>query len=189
MKGITEQKIREGIKNGDEIILTWFYKKNFPLVKNYILKNGGCIEDTEDIFQEAIMLLYLKFKSSELVVDTPIQNYFYGVCKNMWLKKANRNKKVLFMDVLKDDWNQEESTVIEKLFQKERKQLFHEYFSNLQDTTKRLWQLIFEGKDYQEMARITGCTENYLRKKKSETKKSMIQSISKDPVFQELASA
>ncbi|MGY3791760.1 RNA polymerase sigma factor [Aquimarina sp. 433] len=186
MKGITEQKIREGIKNGDEIILTWFYKKNFPLVKNYILLNSGCLEDTEDIFQDALLLLYLKLRNPEFMIRTPIQNYFYGVCKNMWLKKANRNKKVLFKDVLKDVWNHEESTVIEKLFQKDRKQLFHAYFSNLQDTTKRLWQLIFEGKDYQEMAQITGCTENYLRKKKSETKKSMIQSILKDPVFKEL---
>ncbi|GAA0715906.1 hypothetical protein GCM10009430_10950 [Aquimarina litoralis] len=186
MKEISDQEMREGIISGNEIIIRRFYQKNFPIVKNYILLNGGCLEDTEDVFQDALLLLYLKLRNPEFMIRPPIQNYFYGVCRNMWLKTVNRNKKLLFMDLLNNDWNHEESTVIEKLFQKERKQLFHAYFANLQDTTKRLWQLIFEGKDYQEMARITGCTENYLRKKKSETKKRMIQNISKDPVFKEL---
>ncbi|WP_299894462.1 sigma-70 family RNA polymerase sigma factor [uncultured Aquimarina sp.] len=187
MKEISDQEMREGIISGNEIIIRWFYQKNFPIVKNYILLNGGCLEDTEDVFQDALLLLYLKLRNPELKIRSPIQNYFYGVCRNMWLKRANRNKKLLFMDLWNSCYLQyEDSAIIEQIFQKERKQLFHAYFTNLQDTTKRLWQLIFEGKDYQEMARITGCTENYLRKKKSETKKSMIQSISKDPVFREL---
>lgn len=186
MREINDQEIRQGIMSGNEIIIRWFYQKNFPIVKNYILRKGGCLQDAEDVFQDALLLLYLKLRKSEFTIRTPIQNYFYGVCRNMWLKRVNRNKKLLFMDLLNDYLQYEESTIIDQIFQKDRKHLFHTYFLNLKDSTKKIWQLIFEGKDYEEIAEITGCTENYLRKKKSETKKSMIQSISKDPVFKEL---
>jgi len=182
-----EKEIIQGIISGDEMILKSFYRQNLGSVKKHILKQGGSIEDTEDIFQDALVVLFLKLQDNETVVNSSIHGYFYGICKNLWLNHARKERKWMIADILVEEQPDDKLIITEEIFQKDRKKLFHTYFINLQETTKQLWQLFFEEKSSQEIAIVTGYTENYVRKKKYETKKKMIKNISKDPIFRELS--
>lgn len=187
MKTKTETAIIEGIIAGDETILKSFYHQNLPNVKSYILKQGGSVQDTEDIFQDAMLLLYLKLRSNKEKINTTVNGFFHGICKYLWLNHTRKQRKWNMSDILDDHYQDEAPLITEQLFQKDRKNLFNAYFATLQDTTKQLWQYFFEEKSTKEIATITGYSETYVRKKKHDTKKRMTQHISKDPVFKELA--
>ncbi|WP_298311671.1 sigma-70 family RNA polymerase sigma factor [uncultured Aquimarina sp.] len=187
MKTINQKEIIHGIISGDETVLKSFYRKNLPYLKNHILKQGGSIEDTEDIFQDALLILYSKLRSNKTSINTSVHGYFYGICKKLWLNHARKERKWIMADLLDDDYEDNELIVTEQIFQKDRKNLFNNYFSTLQESTKQLWYYFFEEKSHQEIAIVTGYSEAYIRKKKCETKKKMTQNISKNPLYRELA--
>ncbi|WP_299247968.1 sigma-70 family RNA polymerase sigma factor [uncultured Aquimarina sp.] len=186
MKTINEKEIIRGIISGDETILKSFYHKNFPYLKHHILKQGGSVEDAEDIFQDALLVLYLKLSSNNILVSSSVYGYFYGICKKLWLNHARKERKWMMADLLDNDHQDNELIATEQIFQKDRKNLLNTYFSNLQESTKQLWYYFFEGKSHREIAIIAGYSEAYIRKKKCESKKKMIQNISKDPIYREL---
>ncbi|WP_298546072.1 sigma-70 family RNA polymerase sigma factor [uncultured Aquimarina sp.] len=187
MKTINQTEIIHGIISGDETVLKSFYSKNLPYLKNHILKQGGSIEDTEDIFQDALLILYSKLRSNKTSINTSVHGYFYGICKKLWLNHARKERKWIMADILTDEHQDNELIITEQLFQKDRRNLFNTYFTALQNTTKQLWLHFFEEKSHQEIAIITGYSESYIRKQKCETKKKMIQNISQDPLYRELA--
>ncbi len=186
MKKINENKIIQGIISGNEIILKSFYKQNLPYIKSHILKQGGSIEDTEDIFQDALLVLYGKLRSNQNFINTSVNAYFYGICKKLWLNHARKERKWMMADILADEHPDDAPIITEQILQKDRKNLFQSYFNTLQDTTKQLWLNFFEEKSHQEIAINTGYTENYIRKKKCETKRKMMQNLSKNPIYKEL---
>lgn len=181
-----EKEIINGIILGNEAILKSFYRKHFPYIRSYILRKGGTKEDVEDVFQDALLLVYIKLKSNEDLINTSLKAYFYGVCKNIWSSQVRKERKWVMADILADNFEDNQLTITEQITQKDRKSLFNNYFSSMQDTTKQLWNLFFEEKSTKEVSISTGYTEKYVRKKKHETKKKLINQISKDPIYQEL---
>lgn len=70
------------------------YQKYFGYTKKFVLTNKGNIEDAEDIFQDAMIILYEKLYADKFEVETCLGNYVMGISKNLWLKKL-RNKDLL----------------------------------------------------------------------------------------------
>ncbi|OED39682.1 hypothetical protein AB832_03880 [Flavobacteriaceae bacterium (ex Bugula neritina AB1)] len=77
--GYNDIKILEGIAKGDETILKYFYKKNFKGIRNYILTNSGTDEDTEDVFQDSLIIMYQQLQSGELQINCSVHTYFYSI--------------------------------------------------------------------------------------------------------------
>ncbi|WP_299604308.1 sigma-70 family RNA polymerase sigma factor [uncultured Aquimarina sp.] len=186
MKNDEETSLINGIKSGDEKVLKSFYLKYFPWVKNYILRRGGGAEDAEDIFQEALLILYLKLRSDQILIHSNVGSFFLGICKKLWLNYYRKNKKWDVKKILTEEFSDENDTVDNRILQIDRENLFWTYFNILPDFVKQVLKEIFEGKGYQEIALNYGTTESYLRKIKCETKKKLIDSISNDPLFKEL---
>lgn len=65
------------------------YKNCFPKVKNHILLNKGTSQDAEDIFQEALIILFKNTKKSDFILSASSSTYVFAVCRNLWLKKLN----------------------------------------------------------------------------------------------------
>ncbi|MDY8137237.1 sigma-70 family RNA polymerase sigma factor [Aquimarina sp. 2201CG5-10] len=186
MSRMNEEEIKNRIVSGDEIILKSFYHQHFSYIKSYISKQGGSKEDAEDIFQDALLLVYLKLRSNQDVINISVAAYFKGICKNLWRNHVRNERKWAMADILTDDFEDDQISITEEILNKNRKNLFNTYFSTLHGKTKQLWKLIFEEKSSKEIALETGYTEKYVRKKKHDTKKQLIHKISKDPIYQEL---
>ncbi|MEL6560813.1 MAG: sigma-70 family RNA polymerase sigma factor [Bacteroidota bacterium] len=77
-----------GITSGKEQNrqLTELYVEAFPLFAKYISKQGGTLEETKDIFQEALIVCYEKQSQQNFLFDKSAKSYLLGVCKNKWLK-------------------------------------------------------------------------------------------------------
>ena len=179
-----EQQIINGIINGDERILQKFYLENKRYIQGFILRNQGNTEDVEDIFQDALVVVYQKLKSNLLDINVPLKTYFYGICKNMWCNRLRKKEKLIIDDeqrYIREEIN--DSFIYEN---QEREHLYKKHFQNLSLDNKNLLLLFFEGKSMREISNITGYTEGYTRKKKFQAKKKLLQMIEKDPLYKEL---
>ena len=185
MSNTQDRKILEGIAKGDQEILKGFYKKNLPYIQRYILQNSGNHEDVEDVFQDALVLMYQKVKTGSLELQSSLNTYFYAICKNIWRNRLRKHKKLVVIENTPDT-EDIDSSVIQEIENKEREHVYRKYFVKLSDTCKKILSLVFDGNSMRDIAQLTGYSEAYTRKKKFECKKSLIQMIEKDPIFQEL---
>ncbi len=181
-----DQVIIAGIIEGDERILTCFYRDNIRYIQGYILRNYGNLEDVEDVFQDALVVLYQKLRSGLLEIRVPIKTYFYGICRNLWRNRLKKKEKL----IIDDGQNRFEEGINDPLIanieNQEREHLYRKHFQKLSADNKKLLYLFFEGKSMREISIITGYSEGYTRKKKFEAKRQLLKMIEKDPMYEEL---
>ncbi|WP_299312766.1 RNA polymerase sigma factor [uncultured Aquimarina sp.] len=182
----TDQAIISGIIKGDERILKVFYRDNIRYIQGYILRNDGTMQDVEDIFQDALVVLYQKLKSGALEIHVPVKTYFYGICKNTWRSRLRKKQKTTTDDDLIINKEIVVDYITTEIENKEREHLYRKHFQKLSNDNKNLMLLYFEGKSAKEISKITGYTEGYTRKKKFDVKKQLLTMIEKDPLYDEL---
>ncbi|NAS31136.1 sigma-70 family RNA polymerase sigma factor [Flavobacteriaceae bacterium R38] len=185
-KNNKEEQLIQGILDGDSLILKEFYKKTYPGVRNYVLKNSGKEEDAEDVFQDALVLVYQKLKAKNLQLNCELSTYVHAVSKNIWLSKLRRVKKVTYDGDLIDDTEILDKNVIEEIEKSERINIFRKHFLKLNDKCREVLGLFFDGNSMKVIAEKMGFTVSYTRKKKFECKKELLDMIEKDPMYQEL---
>jgi RNA polymerase sigma factor (sigma-70 family) len=86
----TENHIVLGIKKGDSKTLKGVYSDHFGMVRNLVLKNSGSDVDAEDVFQDALVVLFKKFNHSEFNLTVKFKTYLYSVCRNIWYTELKR---------------------------------------------------------------------------------------------------
>lgn len=91
-----EQLLLKGLACKDKKAIETIYKENFAMVQSFILTNNGSYDDTKDIFQEAMIVLYEKSKDESFVLTCQIKTYIYSVCRRLWLKKLQQYGQFLY---------------------------------------------------------------------------------------------
>ncbi len=184
MKNDKNAMIIEGISKGDELILTDFYQQNIPYVRSYVIQNSGREEDVEDVFQDALLLIYQKLQKGSLEIRCTVLTYFLGVCKNLWRNRLRKKKKlILNTELIKTQDHSINDSHIDNIINKEQQNLYQKHFLKLDESNKRVLTLFFEGKSMREIAALMGYTEGYTRKKKFEAKKLLLEMIERDPIY------
>ena len=186
MKNLGDHLILKGIKEGNRVIIKRFYKENFKYVRGYILQNSGSKEDVEDVFQDALMLIYQKLESDSLELKASLRTYFFAVCKNLWKKRLRKKSKMITTNEVYGTSIKLEESILDVIESKEREHLYRKYFLQLSETCQKVLALVFEDKNMKEISEITGYAEVYTRKKKFECKKSLLERVQKDPAYHEL---
>jgi len=182
-----EREIFEGILNGNELILKEFYNKNFESIHNYVVYNSGTENDSEDLFQDALVILFERLRKGTLQISCSIHTYFYSICKNIWRSKLRKKNKVSCCGKIDTMLLEAHAQHIDDTIEaQEREQLYRKHFDRLNCKCKRILALFFEGKSMEEIGALTDYSTGYVRKKKFECKKHLIQMIEQDPSFSEL---
>ncbi len=92
MINYTNEELLNGILRNDNVILQHIYKNYYYKVNLYVKKNSGDDDDANDVFQEAIIVIYRKLKANDLVLNCAFETYLYSVCKLLWFKQLSRQK-------------------------------------------------------------------------------------------------
>lgn len=132
----------EDFKKNSNVAFAILYQKYFVYTKKFVLNNRGSLEDAEDIFQDALVILYEKLYADNFNAYTCLANYVSGISKNLWLKKL-RNKE--FPTEIPDNYyinNQEEiNTAIEN--ERDYWDKLNDYINSVSSHCKNLIQDIF----------------------------------------------
>jgi len=96
---IKEEDIISLIKSGkDREVIPVLYKKVYPLIEYYIVRNSGNKEDAADIFQDALLLFYRQIVSDTFNEKYKVFGYLYKICLYKWMNKAKKNSKIKFVE-------------------------------------------------------------------------------------------
>lgn len=93
-----DQQIIDGILKGglsEEQQLRRLYKENLASIKAFILTNNGNEADANDVFQDALVVLYRQIKQKKFRGESSIKTYLYAICKNLWYQKLKREKRAM----------------------------------------------------------------------------------------------
>jgi len=87
-------RLARGFANNDAQVLEEIYLKNFPTVRNYILKNSGTEDDAKDIYQEAVINAWINARDGkfEAKSQTSPGAYIYQIARYKWLDKLKSKK-------------------------------------------------------------------------------------------------
>ncbi|MFY9153585.1 MAG: sigma-70 family RNA polymerase sigma factor [Prolixibacteraceae bacterium] len=183
--------ILNGILRNDTIVLQHIYKNFYSKINFFIKKNSGDDDDANDIFQEAIIIIYRKLKANELVLDCTFETYLYSVCRYLWLKQLEKRK--LEKEKIKDNHEYNEDIYddgLEKVVDlNERYSLYQRHFTNLGKDCQKILQLYFDKVPLKNIAQIMGFkSEKYAKKRKFKCKEYLIKSIKQDLEYKNILS-
>ena len=85
-----DQILVDKIREGDGDALRFLYKKYYPVVLRLITQNSGDEEDAEDIYQEALIVLYEKVKDPNFKLSSSLKTFIYSISRNKWLYKLRQ---------------------------------------------------------------------------------------------------
>ncbi len=178
-----DEAILEGILLGDKKILKYIYDAYFRMIKSLILKNNGRGEDAEDIFQDALVIIYQKVTDHELTLDCSFKTFFYSVCRHLWLQHLEKERIPV---TIKDMENHIELSG-EMMFdiydeESEKLRLYQHHFLKLSKDCQKVLKLFYSHTSLKDIAEIMGYkTEKYAKTRKFLCKENLRQRILKDP--------
>lgn len=180
-----------GIRRNDTIVLQYIYKNFYSKINFFIKKNSGDDDDANDIFQEAIIIIFRKLKANELVLDCTFETYLYSVCRFLWLKQLEKRK--IEKEKIKDNHDYNEDLYddgLEKVADlNERYRLYQKHFTNLGKDCQKILQLYFDKVPLKNIAQIMGFkSEKYAKKRKFKCKEYLIKSIKQDLEYNKILS-
>ncbi len=85
-----DKEIIEGMRKGDNDAISYIYKSFYPSISHLVLNNNGTEEEAQDIFQEAVMVLYDKITHNNFELSSKLSTFLYAICRRLWLKSLNK---------------------------------------------------------------------------------------------------
>lgn len=144
-----EKSFIQKFLEGDSIILEEVYTKSFSYVKHYVMSRDGTMKDAEDVFHNALVILYVKLKEDKLNIQK-FENYLFTVCKNLW-RRENKKKRVTNNHVI--PLISEELDMATFYLEQKQWELYNEKFKKISKQCQTLLKMIFEKKTYDEIVK------------------------------------
>lgn len=153
-----DQQYIEALKNNDNILIKKIYTNWYPDVERFVLKNSGSKDQAENLFQEALITLWEKVKTTKVELTVPFGAYFYPMYRFKWLNYLNRDKERNNTDTSVEikDVEKYGDSIIDWDLKERRLNVFEDCFKKLSEDCQKMFNLKFEGKKAKEIAKITG---------------------------------
>jgi RNA polymerase sigma factor (sigma-70 family) len=116
----TEDQFIDGLRTGNNEVLSVLYKKYYNIVLKLIVNNSGSQEAAQDIYQETIIVLYENVQKPGFELNCQLQTYIYSIAKRLWLKQLKKNSKTF---LFKEDDENDLVDVSEELSDHHNKEL------------------------------------------------------------------
>lgn len=115
----------------------------FPVIKKLVLKNNGNSQDAEDIFQEALIILFKKAQSDNFILTSSLNTYLYSICRFLWNDELKKKNKIIEVDIEKNQSLLKED-VFENYYKDEiENKLAEKAFNQLGERCKQLLTLFY----------------------------------------------
>jgi RNA polymerase sigma factor (sigma-70 family) len=179
--------ILEGLKERDKNIINHIYKQSYAQVKFFVTSNNGTVMDAEDVFQDAIVLIYRNIAKDDFNLTCTFSTYLYSICRHLWLQKLckhNVSYEIIDNTVGHDPWEDAEN-FREMITESEKYKLFQKYFNMLKKDEQKVLSLYMSKTPAKEIARIMGFkSDKYAKFRKYLCKEKLKNMITGDEQFQ-----
>ena len=184
----SDKAIIQGLKQKQERVIRYLYREYFPCILSMIEQNNGVYEDAEDIFQDGLVILYRKFSKGRGKLNCSLKTYFYAICKNIWMQRLERTRKLVYRDDLEVDERSIQYQLRDEELREDnlaRLRLLQMHFLNLPKDCQKLLLLFMDKIPLKEIARELGLSgEKYVKSRKYACKNMLRKKIINDPQCQ-----
>jgi RNA polymerase sigma factor (sigma-70 family) len=187
MRTYPEEELIPGIRDHSSEILEYIYCTCFPVIENYILHNNGNHEQAEDVFQEAMIIIYDRIRNRDLTLSCKFNTYLYAICKNIWIQE--RKKYLLHVDRLRHQPMEvhEPDPDEDPVLSRHLDELFNRHFGQLSEDCRTILSMFFNNYTIEEIReRMNYKDLHHTADRKYRCKKSLIRRIIRDPLFKRL---
>lgn len=185
MKGsYSEAKLLSGIRNHDSAVLEHVYDAYFPVIEGFVIHNSGSRDEAQDVFQEAMIIVYKKIRDRELKLTCKFGTYLYAICKKIWIQ--DRKKYLLHAEKLRQQplMVHDSGPPEDPLLRKHMKDLFDKHFRELSKDCQKILTLFFTNHTVDEIqAEMNYKDLHHAADRKYRCKKSLIKRMMNDPLF------
>ncbi|MFO8129663.1 MAG: sigma-70 family RNA polymerase sigma factor [Bacteroidales bacterium] len=182
-----EESLLEGIRLNDTDTLEYIYKKFYPSIKNFIILNSGTEEDSKDIFQESIIVIYRRLKTQkDFTISCSFKTYMYSISRNLWLKELEKRKTEQAKIKNTEEFESTNCEIQDPVSnpKEERYKLYQNHFLSLSKDCQQVLRLFMDKVSLKEIAKIMGYTsEKYAKKRKYQCKEILVKRIKNDPYY------
>lgn len=181
-----DQKYINALCENDCALIEEIYQKCSPNCVTFVKRNSGTEIDAADIFQEAIVEVYLKCK--ELVLSVPICAYLSTIYKRKWINKLNRRKN--FVRILGDIGyiHKDNKVASPDIISGEQKmeKIFKACFKELDKKCQEILNMYNDGISGKEMAEKLGIKRNNVFRQKFNCLDKLKACCEQHPDFKDL---
>ena len=187
VKRLTDEEIIAGLRKRDNRVLQYIYKNSFNAVKQLVIHNAGSESDAEDIFQEALIIIFKKLRDDDdFQLTANFTTYIYSIARLIWLKHLKQIKKIE-IDPLNRDMEEriefEEPLPVEDMDL--RMAIYQRTLSQIPVDCQKILRLTAEDITSREIARQLGFrSEGYVRKRRHFCKEYLVNKIKDDAEYQ-----
>jgi RNA polymerase sigma factor (sigma-70 family) len=181
----TDDAIIDGLKKRDSGIIRYIYKEYYPTIKFLITTNSGTETDAEDVFQDALVVLFKKIAREDLILTSSFKTFLYSICRNLWLQRLDRRVFSNEFLEIEDLSELQDNLYLEQPEEEHEKyRLFQQHFLKLGEDCQKILHLFLSKTSLKEIAEIMGFkTEKYAKTRKFMCKEKLKNSIINDPNF------
>jgi RNA polymerase sigma factor (sigma-70 family) len=111
----------------------------FPVVKRFILKNGGDSDDAKDVFQEGVLALLETVQKPHFELRASLQTLLFSICKYRWKSELQKRNKLVPISFEIGEDPSAEQWMIDYQEEQQRRHLATLALSAL---GKRCWEII-----------------------------------------------
>jgi len=184
-----DREIIEGLRHGNDNVLNFIYKNYYGAVRNLVLNSFGSEEQARDIFQEVIIVIYNKLQDSNFKITSSFFTFFYAVVKNTWLdfRKRKKTNPIDYALDFNDEIDVNSDDISFLATRALQNNLFNSCLKQLSENCQKILELSMDYYSHKEIAvKMNLKSGAYVRKRKSECLKLLIEKIRKDTLFKEL---
>ncbi|MBQ0735978.1 RNA polymerase sigma factor [Aquimarina celericrescens] len=181
-----EKDLLKELALGNKKVIQKLYTLVFPKIKNYVLKNNGGSVDAEDIFQKALLQLIARYKTRSFTIESSIEAYVFGACRNLWLRELKIKSRIVTKDEIVALVSEEDNMTM-AILEQEKRELFQEKLHDLSDNCKQLLELFFQKVPYKVIAEKLGYnSDNVVRQRIHNCKSQLTKLIKNDPRYKKI---
>ena len=187
----TDQEILTAIKKGDDDpVLAVLYKKYWPVIRRYVVKNSGSEEEAQDVFQDTIIAFYKQVKMNRFNDNYQIGAFIFSVGRNFWINKVKRDQRQVELSK-EQPYPEWEENILHDIITEERAALVRKVFSKIGEKCRELLTYtVFHRYSMSEVCKLMGfSTENAAKTRNYKCKQQLIKLVHKHDHLKNLLSA
>lgn len=135
---MNDQNIITLIRTGDSNTALNALYRHFPSIRKMVLANGGSVNDAEDVFQEALIILIRKVRTTDFKLTAQLSTYLFSVCRYVWKDELKRQNRLIVDDLTLDMSDIEQQEMTEAIVHENKAKLAEQVLGELKERCREL---------------------------------------------------
>ncbi len=171
--------------------LKMIYRSCYPPVRRMVINNSGSYADAEDVFQDAVTIVFRRARQGELHLfpNTGICTLLFAIAHKLWLQKLTYSKKVKAAGQQIDEVIALPLTIENEIngLESEKLRICQKHFMQMAEKCRLLMKLFMKGLQMKEIAEIMDFdSEDQAKTAKYRCKKTLANRILNDKEYKAL---